>query len=156
MKNSPNLLEEVASVIDAAMASGGSSAVTYGTKVIDGAFVLISRHHLPKVTFGSLDDAFGGNDYARTTYLTEKTHNGDFKKMRDIGLQYLVMADYVESKVVKAQIDSAKVRRYKVFRELFPENIATFEEFDWSSLHEFEQMVIDKMVLLKMEVDKNF
>ena len=124
--------------------------------MVDNVFVLIPKETLPEVTFGSLDDAFGGGDYARTKNTTETTFDGNFKKMREIGLQYLVMADYVEAKGVKEQIDAAKARRFKVFRELFPESECTLDKFHWSSLKPFEQTVIDKMVLLKMELDKSF
>lgn len=127
------------------------------TDLIDKAYILIERNdEMPTITFGSLDDAFAGEGFARTKHLTENVYNGDYKKIRDLGLQYLVMADYVENKVIKAQTEKAAMRRYRVFKELFPENETTLEAFEWSSLHEFERMVIDKMVLLNMELDKDF
>lgn len=134
----------------------GPTAV-HAADFIDETFILVPREALPKITFGTLDEALAaGIGTAQTEHLTEKAFDGDFKRMRNLGLQYLVMADYVEQKAIKEQIDTAKLRRYKVFKELFPENIATFEEFDWPILHSFEQMVIDKMVLMHMELDKNF
>lgn len=156
MKNSESLMDEVSSVIENAMAVSNGEAVSSATKIIDDAFLLIPKGELPTLYFGSIDDAFSG-DPAQTVNLTEKAFNGDFKKMRDLGLQYLVMADYVERKVIKEQVDSAKLRRYKVFKELYPdEYTADLDDFTWEGLTSFERMVIDKMVLMHIELDKDF
>lgn len=155
MINSFYHLEEISSVIENAMAVGNGKAVASATKIIDDAFVIIPKNKLPIINFGTLDEAFAGEQRARTTNLTEKVLDGNFENMRELGLQYLVMADYVENKKAKEQEDSAKRNRFAVFQELFPDAAESgIEEFKWSSLTKFERTVIDKMVLMQMEIDE--
>jgi hypothetical protein len=154
--NKPDHIDDVSHEVEKAVLTGNGFGVRGAVKAIDDTFLLIPKSKLPSITFGTLDEAFAGEQRARTPNLTEKVFDGDHKKMRTLGLQYLVMADYVEAKVVKEQIDSAKLRRFKVFRELFPDHIGTLDQFSWDSLHKFEQTVIDKMVLMHIELDKNF
>lgn len=123
---------------------------------LDGTFVVIPRSILPKIDFGSLDDALGGNQIAQIAYLTEEDFDGDHEKMRSIGLSYLVMADYLKNKAEKEQEIIIKGHRFSVFKELFPDSKTNLFQFCWDNLTTFERMVIDKMVLMKMELDKNF
>lgn len=158
MKNNNNDLNLIiAEIEELACSNNPGPTATRAVDMIDETYVLIPREILPTITFGTLDDALSGSGYARVDNLTEAVYDGDTAKMRKLAYQYLVMADYVEQKVAKEQIDRAKSRRYKIFKELFPENHTTLlETFEWSSLHSFEKMVIEKMVLLNMEIDKNF
>jgi hypothetical protein len=157
LKNDPKDLDLIIKEIEelACTNNPGPTAVS-AVQFIDDTYILLPREALPTLSFGSLDEAFGGNSYARTKNLTENVFDRDFRKIRDLGLQYLVMADHIEAKIVKAEIDSSKARRFKVFRELFPESECTLDKFHWSSMTQFEQTVIDKMVLLNMELDKKF
>lgn len=127
-------------------------AAAVSAKFIDETYVLIPREVLPQISFGSLDDAFSGVQKAQLASITEHVFNGDAKKMRDLAYQYLSMASYVDGKKEMEQIESAKRNRFAVFQDLFPESTCTLDNFQWSSMTKFERDVIDKMVLLNIEL----
>jgi hypothetical protein len=99
---------------------------------IDLEYVLIARETLPVLQHPTLDDAFGGDTSVRLNNITEKAFNGDFKKMRDLALQYLVMADFIESKAKKVEETKLKAAQFEAYRILFPNTSMTLEEFDIS------------------------
>jgi hypothetical protein len=105
-------------------------AAEAAVKWLDEEFVLIPRETLPVIKHPSLDDALGGDTTARLTNIGEQAFGGDHKKMRDLALQYLVMADFIENKAAKEAETKLKAAQFDAYKILFPRTTATVDDFD--------------------------
>lgn len=103
---------------------------------IDETYLLIPKETLPAVTYGTIDDAFS-SPRARIlsanglVSLTDQVLNGDTSRMRTMGLQYLAMAEHIESKRVSAEAAKLKKERYNAYLTIFPDSNMIFEDFDY-------------------------
>lgn len=133
----------------------GHAAVT-AVEWLDEEFVLIPRETLPVIQHPSLDDAFGGDTTARLTNITELAFGGDYKKMRDLGLQYLVMANFMESKQKTEEETTLKTARFEAYKTLFPNTGMLFDDFDFESsgISQSNKNAITAIVLLKEKLAK--
>lgn len=129
-------------------------AATAAVEWADDEFVLIPRETLPVIEHPSLDDALGGDTAARLTNITEKAFGGDYKKMRDLGLQYLVMADFIENKAHKAAEEKIRLEKFRAYNLLYPANIKSIDKIDFDSLSAADQNAINVILDLKAQLAK--
>lgn len=122
-------------------------------KYIDENYVIINRSSLPTIGFGSLDEAFAGDNYARLEHITEDAHGGDTKKMRNFAYQYLVMADYIDGKNRQAEQEELRANRYEAWKILYPESTITEDAFRWSGVNTIERNAINAIIDLKTTLD---
>jgi hypothetical protein len=121
---------------------------------IDETYVLIPREELPAVTFGTLDDAYGGPQVGRILNITENIYEGDTDKMRKLAYQYLSMAEFVDEKKHKESEAKLNVLRAEAWNLLHPGSFMEAHEFHWLGCDKTEKNAINAIVELKLELAK--
>lgn len=155
MKNDPQDLDLIVKKIEelACHHNPGPTAEK-AVAFVDEIYVLIAREELPEVSFGSLDDAFGGPQVARILNITENVYDGDTEKMKKLALQYLSMASYVVGKKEAAEEAKLNVLRAEAWNLLHPGSIMQAHQFNWLGCDTTEKKAIDAIVDLKRQLAK--
>lgn len=129
-------------------------AAESAVKWVDEEYVLIPRETLPVVEHPSLDDALGGDTTVRLKNITETAFGGDYKKMRDLGLQYLVMADHIENKVQKEVESKLRLERFRAYNLIHPNNVSSIDNVNFDSLSTTDKNAINVILDLKAQLAK--
>ena len=122
---------------------------------LDEEYVLIPRETLPAIQHPSLDDAFGGDTAVRLKILTEKAYDGDTAKMRDIGYEHLVMADYLENKKLTEEEKALTKLRLEAWLILHPKSGVTEEDISpaqYEKMTPSDKAAVDAIVDLKRQL----
>jgi hypothetical protein len=137
----------------------GPTAVKAG-EFIDETYLLIPREELPSVTFGTVDDAYGGGEpkgrimKGKHTALTEHVLSGDTKRMREVAYEYLAMAEYVDQKKKQAEEAELNKLRAEAWNEIHPGSLMRADQFHWQGVDKVERNAIEAIVKLKLRLAK--
>jgi hypothetical protein len=156
LNNSKDLNLIISQFENEAVYKNPGHAAVAAVEWLDEEYVVIARETLPVIKHPTLDDAFGGDTTARLTNITDLAFGGNYEKMRDLGLQYLVMADFIENKGKKEKEDKLKAERFEAYKTLFPNTGMTLQEFDFTSpsISQSNKNAIDAILLLKERLAK--
>lgn len=156
MKNDQRELDLITQTIEekACYANPGPTAVA-SVKFIDETYLLIPRDDLPVVSFGVLDDAYGGPQVARIENITENVYSGDTEKMKKLAFQYLAMASYVSGKQSLEEekaLTSLRVEAWKLLHPLSNVNDSDLTPTHYDQLIGKDKRAIDAIVDLKRQL----
>lgn len=156
MNNQRDLNLIISKIEEEACYKTAGSAAVGAANWLDGEYVLIPRETLPTVQHPSLDDALGGETTVRLKNITELAFGGDYKKMRDLALQYLVMADFIENKAQKEKETKLKADQLEAYKILFPNTGMALEDFDIDhvSISQSAKNAINAILDLKSQLAK--
>lgn len=156
MKNSQNDLNLITQTFEEeGCYDNPRAAAVASVAFLDNFYVVIPRSALPKIGFGSLDDAFAGNTKAKLENMSENVHDGNTEKMRNLAYQYLVMADYVDGKVKRVEESNLTKLRVEAWLTLHPKSGITAADMtaaDYDQLTRNDKAAVDAVVALKREL----
>lgn len=152
MKNNATTINTIVSKIEERGCYGtpGPAARESG-EFIDEKFIVIPRSELPIPTVDMDGDASVG-------VVTEYGFGGNTKAMRQRAHQYLAMADYLDDREAQKKAARAETKlkedRYRVFKQINPEAVATLEKFTWETCQPVTQKAINRILELESQLAK--